>query len=124
MFGLFNGVVRPYSVLPVFWKYWMYYVNPSTYWIGGMLAATLDGAQVKCSPDETAMFDTPSGQTCQDYAGAFAREAGGYLLNPDATSACQYCPYTTGNQYLATLNISADEKWRGEQIIPPPNHTK
>ena len=32
MFGLFNGVVRPYSMLPAFWKYWMYYVNPSTYW--------------------------------------------------------------------------------------------
>ncbi|EKG16532.1 ABC transporter-like protein [Macrophomina phaseolina MS6] len=23
MFSLFNGVVRPYSMLPVFWKYWM-----------------------------------------------------------------------------------------------------
>ncbi len=32
MFSLFNGVVRPYSQLPVFWRYWMYYVNPSTYW--------------------------------------------------------------------------------------------
>ena len=27
MFGLFNGVVRPYATLPVFWKYWMYYVK-------------------------------------------------------------------------------------------------
>lgn len=114
MFGLFNGVVRPYSLLPVFWKYWMYYVNPSTYWIGGMLAASLDGAQVQCAPEETAVFDAPPGQTCQEYAGAFAQEAGGYLLNRDATSACQYCPYRTGNQYLETLNISADEKWRGE----------
>lgn len=25
MFSLFNGVVRPYSALPVFWRYWMYY---------------------------------------------------------------------------------------------------
>jgi hypothetical protein len=32
MFTLFNGVVRPYSTLPVFWKYWMYWLNPSTYW--------------------------------------------------------------------------------------------
>lgn len=32
MFSLFNGVVRPYSMLPVFWKYWMYWVNPATYW--------------------------------------------------------------------------------------------
>lgn len=33
MFSLFNGVVRPYDMLPVFWRYWMYYVNPSTYWV-------------------------------------------------------------------------------------------
>ena len=26
-FSLFNGVVRPYSQLPVFWRYWMYYVS-------------------------------------------------------------------------------------------------
>lgn len=90
----------------------MYYVNPSTYWIGGMLAATLNGAQVRCAPEETALFDVPPGQTCQQYAGAFAETAGGYLLNPDATSACQYCPFSSGNQYLETLNISADQKWR------------
>ncbi|KAM5351661.1 hypothetical protein ACJ41O_004384 [Fusarium nematophilum] len=112
MFGLFNGVVRPYSMLPVFWRYWMYWVNPSTYWISGMLAATLDGAPVECAPEETAQFDAPPNQTCQEYAGAFAESAGGYLLNPDATSGCQYCPFSSGNQYLQTLNIDASEKWR------------
>ncbi|KAI1076620.1 ABC-2 type transporter-domain-containing protein [Whalleya microplaca] len=112
MFALFNGVVQPYSMLPVFWRYWMYYVNPSTYWIGGMLAATLDGVSVQCEPSETAQFDVPPGQTCQSYAGGFAQTAGGYLLNPNASSGCQYCPYSVGNQYLATLNIDADEKWR------------
>ncbi|KAI0484999.1 ABC-2 type transporter-domain-containing protein [Xylariaceae sp. FL0804] len=112
MFSLFNGVVQPYSMLPVFWRYWMYYVNPSTYWIGGMLAATLDGAPVRCEASETARFDAPPGETCRSYAGQFADAAGGYLLNPGATADCQYCPYRSGNQYLATLNISADEKWR------------
>ncbi|KAK8045403.1 hypothetical protein PG993_005427 [Apiospora rasikravindrae] len=112
MFGLFNGVVRPYSQLPVFWRYWMYYVNPSTYWIGGMLAATLDGSPVECDPKETAQFDSPPGQTCQTYAGAFADASGGKLLNPDATAGCMYCPYTSGNQYLATLNLDAGQKWR------------
>lgn len=113
MFGLFNGVVRPFDSMSVFWKYWMYFVNPSTYWIGGILAATLDGASVQCAAEETARFDAPPNQTCHDYAGEFAKSAGGYLLNPEATSACMYCPYSNGNQYLATLNIQADEKWRG-----------
>ncbi|KAI5467658.1 ABC-2 type transporter-domain-containing protein [Mariannaea sp. PMI_226] len=112
MFGLFNGVVRAYSALPVFWRYWMYYINPSTYWISGMLAATLNNAPVRCDPHETAHFDAPPNQTCHDYAGAFAQSAGGYLLNPDATSGCQYCPFSTGNGFLKTLNIEADQKWR------------
>lgn len=117
MFGLFNGVVQPYDMLPVFWRYWTYYVNPSTYWIGGMLAATLSGSPVRCEVSETARFDTPSGQTCRDYAGAYADAAGGYLLNPDARADCQYCPYSSGDQYLATLNIAADEKWRNFGIF-------
>jgi ABC-type multidrug transport system permease subunit len=124
MFGLFNGVVRPYTSMPVFWKYWMYWVNPATYWVGGMLAATLDGAPVECAPQETAQFNPPPDQTCWEYAGAFATTAGGYLVNPNATTVCQYCPYSSGNQYLQTLNIQADQKWRGkfapDIFIPSP----
>ncbi|KAG9684475.1 putative ABC transporter, partial [Aureobasidium melanogenum] len=112
MFSLFNGVVRPYASLPVFWRYWMYYLNPSTYWISGVLAKTLDGIRVECTPSETAMFNVPGGQTCQSYAGAFAASSGGYLLNPDATADCQYCPYQSGNGYLSTLNIKASQAWR------------
>ncbi|KAF2108995.1 ABC drug exporter AtrF [Lophiotrema nucula] len=112
MFSLFNGVVRPYSQLSVFWRYWMYYVNPSTYWIGGVLAATLHNTPVQCESSETAQFNVPSGQTCASYAGSFLSSAPGYLLNPDATADCQYCPYSTGDDYLSTLNIKAGDKWR------------
>jgi ABC-type multidrug transport system ATPase subunit len=112
MFSLFNGVVRPYAELPVFWRYWMYWINPSTWWIGGVLAATLDGIPVQCSESETAHFDSPNGQTCQQYAGAYAEAIGGYLLNPGATADCQLCQLSTGNQYLAQLNIDASNKWR------------
>ncbi|KAF1360157.1 ABC drug exporter AtrF [Lizonia empirigonia] len=117
MFSLFNSVVRPYSMLPVFWKYWMYWVNPSTYWIGGVLAATLNGIPVECASKETAQFDAPPGQTCSSYAGSFLQQAPGYLLNPDASSGCMYCPYSTGNDYLATLNIQANQKWRNFGIL-------
>ncbi|PSN60602.1 ABC drug exporter AtrF [Corynespora cassiicola Philippines] len=112
MFSLFNGVVRPYDQLAVFWRYWMYYVNPSTYWIGGVLAATLRGQQVQCLPVETARFDAPPGQTCARYAADFLAQAPGYLLNPDETQGCMYCPYSSGDDYLAGLNITPTEKWR------------
>ncbi|KAI1331447.1 ABC-2 type transporter-domain-containing protein [Xylariaceae sp. FL0255] len=112
IFGIFNGIVTPYRSLPIFWRSWTYWVNPATYWVGGMLGATLNGAPVECIVSETARFNSPPGQTCMQYAGSFVKEAGGYLLNPNATEDCQYCPYASGNEYLASLNIDASQKWR------------
>ncbi|KAL8708230.1 MAG: hypothetical protein Q9225_007636, partial [Loekoesia sp. 1 TL-2023] len=112
MFSLFNGVVRPYSQLSVFWKYWMYYLNPSTYWIGGVMAATLPSVNVECASREAAYFNPPSNQTCAQYAGDFVAQAGrGYLINPNDISNCGYCPYATGVEYMATLNVVPSDKW-------------
>ena len=114
MFSLFNGIVRPYGQLPVFWRYWMYWVNPSTYWIGGVLAAVLKDTTVVCAPGEATIFNPPPGQTCGQYAGAWLRDVAGqgYLTNPNASTQCGYCQYRSGEEYLATLNISPDQKWR------------
>ncbi|KAF2474648.1 ABC transporter-like protein [Lindgomyces ingoldianus] len=112
MFSLFNGIVRPYSQLSVFWRYWMYFVNPSTYWIGGVLAATMHNIPVNCTMSETVIFDTPASRSCGEYANSFLEEAPGYLLNPEARSGCMYCPYSNGDDYLRTLNIDAGDKWR------------
>ncbi|KAK3372608.1 ABC-2 type transporter-domain-containing protein [Podospora didyma] len=114
MFSLFNGVVVPYSQLNVFWKYWLYWLNPSTYFIGGVLAATLANVPVICGPDEAAYFSPPSGQTCRDFASSFVQNVAGqgYLINPNDTADCGYCPYKDGGEYLAALNIHPDQKWR------------
>jgi ATP-binding cassette subfamily G (WHITE) protein 2 (SNQ2) len=112
MFSLFNGVVRPYSQLSVFWRYWMYYVNPSTYWIGGVLAATLNNTPVQCAPQEAAYFNPPPGLSCVDYARDFVNRSTGYLTNPEAMSDCGYCQYSNGVEYMRTLNIEPNDKWR------------
>ncbi|MCJ1352541.1 MAG: hypothetical protein MMC33_002525 [Icmadophila ericetorum] len=118
VFSLFNGVVRPYSQLSPFWRYWMYYLNPSTYWIGGILAATLPGVAVQCAASEAAYFNPPPGQTCSQYAADFVRSVeAGYLTNPSATSNCGYCPYTNGTQYMKNLNVVPDDKWRNLGIF-------
>lgn len=111
MFGLFNGVVRPYDQISVFWRYWLYYLIPSTYWIGGIIAATLDGISVHCTQDEAAYFNPPPGMNCTVYANDFVTSHGGYLTNPNATSNCGYCPYTSGNEYMRGLNIEPKDKW-------------
>lgn len=93
----------------------MYYLNPSTYWIGGVLAATLPAVQVVCSEAETAFFRAPGGLTCGQYAGDYVNKVLrlGYLTNPeDVGGPCGYCQYKDGTEYLATLNIRPTEKWR------------
>jgi ATP-binding cassette subfamily G (WHITE) protein 2 (SNQ2) len=76
------------------------------------LSATLDGIPVQCQETETAIFNPPPGQSCASYASDFVTQSPGYLLNPGATTGCQYCPYSVGNDYLATINIKASDKWR------------
>ena len=113
MFSLFNGVVRPYAQLSVFWRYWIYYLNPATYWIGGVIAATLRDIPVQCSANEAAMFNPPPGQTCGEYAQSYVNTVGtGYLTNPAATTDCGYCQYSSGVEYMASLNVSPSDKWK------------
>lgn len=118
MFSLFNGVIRPFAQLPVIWRYWIYYLVPSTYWIGGVIAATFRDLTVRCAPSEAALFNPPPGQTCQQYASEFVTSVGqGYLTNPNATSACGYCRYSNGIEYMRGLNVAPGDKWRDMGIF-------
>lgn len=91
----------------------MYYVNPSTYFIGGILSSTLAKQPVHCTDSEAAHFKPPSGKTCIEFAGDFIAKAGrGYLLEPNATDLCAYCPYESGTEYLASLHVQPSQKWR------------
>ncbi|KAJ5822763.1 CDR ABC transporter [Penicillium robsamsonii] len=113
MVNLFNGIVRPYADYPVFWKYWMYYVNPVTWWLRGVLSAVLPEVKIECTSLEATHFNPPPGKTCDAYAGDFVNSAKvGYLVNPQATADCQYCPFTDGAQYMSNLNVQVDDKWK------------
>ncbi|KAJ5147844.1 ABC multidrug transporter atrF [Penicillium atrosanguineum] len=114
MVNLFNGIVRPYADYPVFWKYWMYYVNPVTWWLRGVLSSILPAVQIECASEEFTRFNPPPGQTCEQYAGNYVKNLAGvgYLNDPNATKNCEYCPYSTGSEYMANLNVHAGDKWR------------
>ncbi len=100
MFSLFIGVVRQFGQMSIFWWYWLYYLNLSTYWIGGSLAATLDNTPIRCAPEEAAYFNPQPGSTCYSYAQAFVSSVTGYLINPEATTNCGYCQYSSGVDYM------------------------
>ncbi|KAK5111516.1 hypothetical protein LTR85_011864 [Meristemomyces frigidus] len=104
----FCGVLVPYAQINVFYRYWLYWLNPFNYLMGSLLTFTTFGAEVNCGESEFAVFDTPSaGQTCADYLSAYIQGEGARtnLINPDATSGCMVCQYRNGADYLYTLNL-------------------
>ncbi|KAJ5751819.1 hypothetical protein N7520_008736 [Penicillium odoratum] len=102
------GILVPYSQITVFWRYWLYYLNPFTYVSGSLLVFSTWGVDVKCKETEFAIFNPPSGETCESYLSSYLQGEGSRanLVNPAATSDCRVCEYTTGNDYLHTLNLS------------------
>lgn len=101
----FCGVVVPYSQMQPFWRYWMYYLDPFTYLVGGLLGEVLWDVKVHCEPSEWVNFDAPPGQTCGEYMANFLSEQAGYLMDSNATSTCSFCQYSTGADYAKTFNL-------------------
>jgi len=75
----FCGVVVPAMALPHFWHSWMYYLTPFHYLLEGLLGMVVHNEPIRCSTKELAIFPPPPGQTCQQYAGAYATQSGGYV---------------------------------------------
>ncbi|KAM0545005.1 hypothetical protein ACHAPJ_011515 [Fusarium lateritium] len=102
----FCGILVPYDQIVAFWRYWLYYLNPTTYLVGSVLTFVTYDVDVVCAEDELASFDPPADTTCGDYLQAYLAESGANLLNPAAHSDCQVCPYTKGSDYLRTMNLN------------------
>jgi ATP-binding cassette, subfamily G (WHITE), member 2, PDR len=95
----------------------MYRVSPFTYYVSGIGSAALHGRSVTCSDSELSVFDPPSGQTCGEYLAKYLETATGKLYNYDATSACEYCSLSSGDQYLAAREIYWSDRWRNYGIF-------
>jgi len=109
----------------------MYRLSPYTYLIEGLLGqgdysliaiffydltippAALGHQTIQCSDVELVQLNPPSGMTCAQYLNPFISSAGGYLVNPDVTTACSFCSMSTADQFLASgFNIFYDHAWR------------
>ena len=119
-----------------FWRSWLYQLDPYTRLLSTMLSTELHGLNIRCAADEFTVFNPPSGQTCLEWAGDFVNYYGGYLNNPNATDACQYCQYAVrsstqcgvaaladyayvqaGDQFYTPLNILYSNRWRDVFIL-------
>ncbi|KAJ8071471.1 hypothetical protein OCU04_001791 [Sclerotinia nivalis] len=119
MFSLtltFNGVFQPPTALPRFWIF-MYRVSPLTYLVSAIVSTGLSGREVTCAKSELAIMQPPAGETCGSYLQSYATAAGGSIYNPEATSDCHYCSSSNADQYLASVSISYDTRWRNYGIV-------
>ncbi|CEH13591.1 probable snq2-abc transporter involved in multidrug resistance [Ceraceosorus bombacis] len=116
-FSLFCGVTIVYATMTPFWRAWLYWLNPLTHTVGGFIANELQDLRIRCDLNEFAIFDPPSGQTCQAYAADFLRTATGYLDNPGDSEACRYCQYEFGQEFFAPINVSFANRGRSIGIM-------
>lgn len=107
----FCGVVQPVSLMPGFWTF-MWKTSPYTYFVQNMVGILLHNKPVICRKKELSIFDPPAGQTCQEFTQAFLDKRGGYIANPNATTACEYCIYEVGDDYLKHISASYSYLWR------------
>lgn len=119
----FCGVVIPYSQMQAFWRYWMYYLDPFNYLVGGLLGEILWDVKVQCEPSEYIKFNAPSGQTCGAYMADFLASQAGYLLDANATGTCSFCQYSRGADYAKTFNLREKYySWRDVSFSSGLNH--
>ncbi|KAH8730783.1 ABC-2 type transporter-domain-containing protein [Phaeosphaeriaceae sp. PMI808] len=113
---LSTGVVVPYTGLITFWKSWMYWLTPFKYLLEGFLALLVEGQEIRCETNELAIFPPPPGQSCQDYAGRFAQQAGGYV-EAQTDGNCGFCQFATGDAFAASFNVFPRYVWRDFGIM-------
>ena len=109
---IFSGTLVPHASLNTFYRYWLYWLDPVRWFLGGHIEDTLHDVHVQCLQSDLTVYDPRPGQTCAEYTANFLSSATGYLSNPDATSNCGYCVYRTGDDYAATMDYSFDKRWR------------
>lgn len=118
----FCGVVVPYSQMQPFWRYWLYYLDPFTYLVGGLLGEVLWDVEVECTASELVHFAAPANQTCGEYMADFLSTAAGYIVDANSTDTCSFCQYSTGADYAKTFNL--EEKyysWRDVRCLSFPS---
>ncbi|KAI9737755.1 MAG: hypothetical protein M1834_009123 [Cirrosporium novae-zelandiae] len=111
----FAGIFVPYESLSAFWKYWMYYLDPFNYLVGGLLTQLLYDAEVTCAADEFITITPPANQTCAEYMSSYLKTGTGYVVADNNT--CQYCQYSSGAEYAQGFNYnSRSYGWRDTGI--------
>lgn len=108
----FCGVIVPPQQLPTFWRSWMYWLTPFHYLLEALLGVAIYQQPVRCNPSEFARFAAPPNESCQSYVGPYIARAGGYVQTSAIDGLCEFCQYTTGDEFGGTFSVFYANKWR------------
>lgn len=112
----FCGVLVTKEKLPGFWIF-MYRCNPFTYLVSAMLSIGLANSDVQCSEQEFRLFAPPAGENCGQYLKTYIDSVGGYVLDGNSTTQCQYCAMSDTNVFLKSIGSLYSERWRNIGIF-------
>lgn len=74
--------------------------------VEGLVSNALAGRQLYCKQSQFQIVDPPAGEQCVNWLQSYTQSYGGYAQVLDDGN-CGICPYSSGDQYLAQLNMSA-----------------
>lgn len=114
---MFSGAANPHSALNDFYRPWLWWADPLTYFFEATVATVLHGVDVRCNTSDLAVFDPPAGRTCREYLTSYLEHNPGYLLNPAATRSCSFCPYSVGDEYARTLHFYYSDRGRDAGVF-------
>ncbi|KAJ5817413.1 CDR ABC transporter [Penicillium robsamsonii] len=112
----FCGILVKKVSLPGFWTF-MYYVSPFTWLASGLLSTGVANTEIVCASNEYVKFLPPAGQSCGSYMASYISSFGGYLIDPNNTQHCEFCQLGNTNDYLSTVNIRYEDRWRNFGIV-------
>lgn len=111
-----NSILVKKVSLPGFWTF-MYYISPFTWLASGLLSTGVANTEIVCASNEYVKFLPPAGQSCGSYMASYISSSGGYLVDIGNTENCEFCQLSNTNEYLSTVNIRYEDRWRNFGIV-------
>ncbi|KAL4963356.1 ABC transporter-like protein [Aspergillus stella-maris] len=90
---IFSGLPVPHTAINDFYRPWLFWTDTA-------------------AERDLARFIPPAGSSCAEYAASFLGINPGYSVNGDARDVCAYCKYSSGDDYVATLDFAYGDRWR------------
>ncbi|BGP16936.1 hypothetical protein JCM10213_007382 [Rhodosporidiobolus nylandii] len=118
LWNITSWTLVPETVESSPYRYFASYLSPLKWLYGSLIGNAIGKLDVTCHPSELTLFNIPAGQTCASYLAAFMQAAPGYLAtNGAATGSCEWCPMSSGADYLGQIGYEFAHRWRDAGVF-------